>query len=113
MGSRTMVLHKATTGFMFIYLVLLPSFDAYDSKEVKILDNKEDAEVSDSFQERNMQEFKSTEQITKRLGMSSRLTDMRKRILQRLNSNEKISIAFPVLLLSVIFLLIVEMILGT
>merc|ERR1711892_427683 len=110
MGSRTMVLHKATTGFMFIYLVLLPLIEGHDSKEIKLL---EDAEVSNSVQERNMQEFKNSEQITKRLGMSSRLTDMRKRILQRLNSNEKISIAFPFLLLTLIFLLIVEMILGT
>ena len=66
-----------------------------------------------NFQERVTTVADSVTRKTRRLGISSRLTDLRRSLLQRLNSNAKLSVAFPIIILSIIFLLITEMTLGT
>ena len=111
--SKTMAFKEHGCFLIFLFLVLPSLCNVKMAKKKKLYDGKEVTTPQGNFQERNTTVVDNVKKRTGRLGMSSRLTDLRRSILQRLNSNAKFSVAFPILILSLIFLLITEMALGT
>ena len=97
----------------FLFFTLPLSCDGQISEKKVKANGQEEVESLENFQERIINVVDSSYRISERLGMSSKLADLRRTILEGLHIRETISVAFPLIIISAFFFLLVEMIMAT